>query len=42
METTFQSLSTGWFGSMNLVMNKFTGPGRIAIQSMYLHLPTGE
>jgi len=42
METTFQTLSTGWFGGFNLVMNKFTGPGRVAIQSMYLHIPEAE
>jgi uncharacterized protein (AIM24 family) len=29
-------------GSGNLVFNRFTGPGRIGIQSMYLHLPTEE
>jgi uncharacterized protein (AIM24 family) len=42
MQTTIQGISTGWFGSMNIVMNKFTGPGRVGIQSMYLHLPTNE
>ena len=40
METNIQRLSTGLFASMNLVTNRFTGPGRIAIQSMYLHMPT--
>ncbi len=29
-------------GSGNLVFNRFTGPGRIGIQSMYLHPPTEE
>jgi uncharacterized protein (AIM24 family) len=29
-------------GSGNLVFNRFTGPGRIGIQSMYLHMPTAE
>jgi uncharacterized protein (AIM24 family) len=29
-------------GSGNLVFNRFTGPGRIGIQSMYLHMPTEE
>ena len=34
---------TGIFGgSGNLVFNRFTGPGRVGIQSMYLHLPTSE
>jgi uncharacterized protein (AIM24 family) len=42
METNLQRLSTGMFGSMSLVMNRFTGPGRVAIQSMYLNLETGE
>jgi uncharacterized protein (AIM24 family) len=40
METNVQSLSTGFFGSMSIVTNRFTGPGRIGIQSMYLHMPT--
>jgi uncharacterized protein (AIM24 family) len=40
METVFQRLSVGVFAGMNLVLNRFTGPGKISIQSMYLHLPT--
>jgi len=27
---------------MNFITNRFTGPGRIGIQSMYFHLPTAE
>ncbi len=42
MATNLQNLSTGFFGSMNFITNRFTGPGRVAIQSMYLHLPSGE
>lgn len=42
METNMQRLSTGVFAGMNLVMNRFTGPGRLGLQSMYLHMPTGE
>src|SRR5665647_2591487 len=42
METNIQTLSTGFLSCMNLVMNRFTGPGRIGIQSMYLHLLSGE
>jgi len=42
MNTNVQSLSTGLFGSMNFITNRFTGPGRIGIQSMYFHLPTAE
>ena len=38
METNTQRISTG----MNLIMNRFTGPGRVGIQSMYLHMPTEE
>ncbi len=34
-------LKTGMFGgSGNLVFNRFTGPGRVGIQSAYVHLPT--
>ncbi|HUJ78722.1 MAG TPA: AIM24 family protein [Nitrospiria bacterium] len=40
METNFQRLSIGLLGAMNLVMNRFTGPGRLGLQSMYLHMPT--
>jgi len=43
MDTQFQRLSTGLFASAGqLVWNRFTGPGRVGIQSMYLHLPTEE
>ncbi len=42
MATNVQSLSTGFFGSMNFVTNRLTGPGRLGIQSMYFHLPTQE
>ncbi|MGB7788196.1 hypothetical protein [Methanoregula sp.] len=41
METNIQSVSTGLLASMNIITNRFTGPGRIAIQSMYLHFPDG-
>ncbi len=41
METQFQRLSTGFFASAGqLSWNRFTGPGRIAVQSMYMHMPT--
>ena len=40
METNFTRLSTGLLAGMNLVLNRFTGPGRLGIQSMYLHLQT--
>ena len=38
METTMARLTTGVFGGFNLVLNRFTGPGRLGLQSMYLHL----
>jgi uncharacterized protein (AIM24 family) len=43
METQFQKLTTGLFASAGqLVWNRFTGPGRVGIQSMYMHYATGE
>ncbi|HUN51845.1 MAG TPA: AIM24 family protein, partial [Candidatus Sulfotelmatobacter sp.] len=42
MSTNIQRIATGFFGSMNFITNRFTGPGRVGIQSMYLHLPTEE
>jgi uncharacterized protein (AIM24 family) len=42
METSFQKLATGLLGSMNFVTNRFTGPGRLGIQSMYMHLGATE
>ncbi|HEY4219818.1 MAG TPA: AIM24 family protein [Myxococcota bacterium] len=43
METKLQKLSTGLFGSAgSMVWNRFTGPGRVGLQSMYLHMPTAE
>ncbi|HET9000799.1 MAG TPA: AIM24 family protein [bacterium] len=41
MQTIFQKFSTGLFASAGQIFwNRFTGPGRIALQSMYMHLPT--
>jgi len=43
MDQTVYGLKTGIFGgSGRLVFNRFTGPGRVGIQSMYIHMPTGE
>ena len=43
MDTVVQRLATGLFGSGGqLVFNRFTGPGRVGIQSMYMHLATTE
>ena len=41
METKFQKFSTGIFAGLNMVMNRFTGPGRVGLQTMYLHNPEG-
>lgn len=40
METNFQRFTTGFFASGQIVWNRFTGPGRVGIQSMYVHSPT--
>jgi uncharacterized protein (AIM24 family) len=41
MQQHLYGLKTGVFGgSGNLVFNRFTGPGRVGIQSGYEHLPT--
>jgi uncharacterized protein (AIM24 family) len=43
MQTMFQKLSTGIFASAGqLVWNRFTGPGKIALQTMYFHMEGGE
>ncbi len=42
METKIQKLSTGFFASAGqMVWNRFTGPGRLALQSMYMPLEVG-
>ena len=39
METIVQQLGTAFFASAGqLVFNRFTGPGRLGVQSMYVHL----
>ena len=38
METIMARLATGVFGGFNLALNRFTGPGRLGLQSMYLQL----
>ena len=41
METKMQKLSAGLFASAGqLVWNRFTGPGRLALQSMYMPVET--
>jgi uncharacterized protein (AIM24 family) len=43
METQFQKFSTGLFASAGqFVWNRFTGPGRVGLQSMYMALATEE
>jgi len=40
MGTNATRLSTGILAGTSLVLNRFTGPGRIGLQSMYVHLPS--
>lgn len=42
MATNSMGLKSGLFGGFTFMMNRFSGPGRLAIQSMPFHLPTGE
>ncbi len=43
MESNIQKLSSGLFATgLGFATNRFTGPGRVGIQSMYLHLATDE
>lgn len=43
METTIQRLAAGMFGANGqLAVNRFTGPGRLGIQSMSLYMPTDK
>jgi uncharacterized protein (AIM24 family) len=40
METQFQKLTAGLLGGGGQIFwNRFTGPGRVGIQSMYVHMP---
>jgi uncharacterized protein (AIM24 family) len=43
MRPTVYGLRTGLFAGVGqLVFNRFRGPGRVGIQTMYLHLPTED
>lgn len=43
METRSEGLKTGLFGGGGSIFwNRFHGPGRVGIQTMYYHLPTEE
>lgn len=37
MDVEFQKLTSGFFGGTNMSLAKMTGPGRVGIQSMYVH-----
>ncbi len=37
MDVEFQKLGTGFFGSTTMSLARLTGPGRVGIQSMYVH-----
>ncbi len=37
MDVEFQRLGTGLFGGTNMSLARMTGPGRVGIQSMYVH-----
>jgi uncharacterized protein (AIM24 family) len=37
MQVEFQKLGTGFFGGTNMSLARMTGPGRVGIQSMYVH-----
>ncbi len=40
MDVEFQKLGTGFFGGSTMSMARLTGPGRVGIQSMYVHHKT--
>ncbi len=37
MQVEFQKLGAGFFGGTNMSLARMTGPGRVGIQSMYVH-----
>jgi uncharacterized protein (AIM24 family) len=37
MQVEFQRLGSGFFGGTNMSLARMTGPGRVGIQSMYVH-----
>jgi uncharacterized protein (AIM24 family) len=41
MNVETQKLTTGFFGGVGMSLARMTGPGRLGIQSMYLHHHTG-
>jgi len=40
MTSNLTRLTTGLLAGTNIVLNRFTGPGRMGLQSMYFHAPT--
>ena len=42
MDTVKLGIRTGMFAGTNIFLNRFTGPGKLGIQSMTFHLDTGE
>ncbi len=42
MQVEFQHLGSGFFGGTNMSLAKMTGPGRVGIQSMYVHHHTSD
>lgn len=42
MDTIKLGIRTGFFAGTNIFLNRFTGPGKLGIQSMTFHLETGE
>lgn len=42
MDTTFASLKTGLLGGMQLPMNRFSGPGKLGVQSLFYVAPTPD
>lgn len=42
MDAQFQRISTGFLAGTSICWNRFTGPGRVGLQSMYIHHATGE
>ncbi len=42
MKTNIQGITVGILAGTNILMNRFIGPGKVGIQSMYFHLQTNE
>jgi uncharacterized protein (AIM24 family) len=40
--TLIDRLASGLFAGVNFIVNRFTGPGRVGLQSMYMHVLTDE